>query len=144
VDDGCCGTYTCDACCKSCTQGYYGQNNTCNGLTVGGTPLNNLPFPCTTGALYTRCKAYDANKNGILTIGEMLTAKGNDVVCAQAAAAYLNQKAIGTGSCADGLVFTNGNGVCAATDLTKLNAQLTFINEGSGNGEHCPFKGCKK
>jgi hypothetical protein len=118
--DGCCGLVNCAACpqggCDSCTIGYYRQNQ-CNWDT-------NANLPCGPNtAIYQKCNEKYGKK-----ITKLLTAKGQDVICAQAAAAFLNQRL--SGSCTADL------DICNAT-----NAELTAANEGFGD-ENCPLKGC--
>jgi hypothetical protein len=141
VDDGCCGTYTCPACCNSCTQGYYKQNQcTQNGSYSwggGARPSDALTTICPGGSTI---QAYCISK-GYTTIGKALTAKGNDVICAQFAAAYLNQR-LTRGQYEDCTTLGIGN-ICALPNSSESNATLSFWNEGGEQGyEICPNKGC--
>ena len=117
-DDGCCGEIDCGPCpeeCASCTIGYYSQNQ-CRVDT-------NVKLPCAADSpIGKKCfKTYGATAKGLLT------ARGGDVICAQAAAAFLNQKEFGKESCTDGI------DVCKADNET-----LSKANE---EGD-CPLQGC--
>jgi hypothetical protein len=85
VDDGCCGTYTCDDCCFSCTQGYYKENQ-CLVDDDHWPVAPDTAFPCATtqpGSPQTYAAALEckggANKNPTCNILQ-----------AQQAAAILN------------------------------------------------------
>jgi hypothetical protein len=107
-----------DCRCQSCTIGFYSQNQ-CRWDT-------SLELPCAAdSAIGSKCYG-----NYGKTLKGLLTARGRDVICAQAAAAYLNSL-LGVNNCTESIP-----NICSAT-----NAQLTAANEGFGN-ETCPLRGC--
>ena len=119
-DDGCCGEIDCGPCpeeCSSCTIGYYSQNQCQVDTSV------KLPCAADSSIGKTCFKKYGSTLKGLLT------ARGGDVICAQAAAAYLNQVEFGKESCTDDL------DICKAD-----NATLSAANE---EGD-CPLQGCGK
>ena len=146
VSDGCCGTITCPKCCDSCTQGYYKQNQ-CG--SPAGTNWNSDVLPTTKladvcSSCYPKGSAiatYCIGK-GFDTLGKALTAKGNDVICAQFAAAIINAGLTNTGDNTH-CVKNRCKDVCALPNNSASNQQLTLLNEGAGQGfEICPNKGC--
>jgi hypothetical protein len=140
VDDGCCGTIQCPVCCDSCTQGYYKQNQcTKNGSYSWGSgarPSDALTTICPGGSAI---QAYCISK-GHTTIGKALAAKGNDVICAQFAAAYLNQR---LDSQHEDCTTVGIGDICALANTSASNSTLSFWNQGGEQGyEICPNKGC--